>query len=195
MAARPTGDDLPEDERLDDEAAAELEALFKEHARTAYKYLRSRRVDHQSAEDLVDDVFLKIGPRLRDGVMVESPRRYVLTAVHNAWVDWLRSPVRRQWADASSRLEAEDWSSADEFDRVCDHEDRQDTLRLLRRAIELLQPRQGQIVKLRYIAGMSDAEIALKLGIAEGTVRYNLSKGRDKLKKLLDEWTEEGSGA
>lgn len=191
MAARPTGDDLPEGERLGTETAAELGALFTEHAPAGYSYLRSCGVDRETAEDLVADVFLKISRRLRSGGTVKSPRSYVIHAVRNAWISWLETRNRKRWPDAAARLEVADWSSVDEIDRICDHDDR--LASALRGAMATLPSRQREIIEMHYFARMSVAAIAVRLVIAEGTVRYHLSKGRDKLNELLDGWSEDGS--
>ena len=47
--------------------------------------------------------------------------------------------------------------------------------------------KQRQAMVLRYIADLSVAEIAVEMGVAEGTVKSWLSRGRDKLSaQLLD---------
>jgi len=195
MADQPTRDDVPEDERLDQEAAAALEALYKAHARRGYALLRSHGLDRESAHDVLNDVFLRIGRHLRDGGDIASPRPYVMRAVHNAGVDWLSSPARKQRPTDVSRLDATDWSSTDEIDRVCDLTDSRASVRRLGQAVRQLPARQREVIEMRYFAGLSHAEIATALGVAEGTIRYHLSKGHTKLRELLNGPHGEGDDA
>lgn len=58
------------------------------------------------------------------------------------------------------------------------------------RALATLPAEQHKVVVLRYWLGMSVAETARTLGIAEGTVKSQSSKALAKLRPLLDEETE-----
>jgi RNA polymerase sigma-70 factor (ECF subfamily) len=42
-------------------------------------------------------------------------------------------------------------------------------------------------VVLRYLADLGTAEIAHELGLPEGTVKSRLSRGRERLARLLDD--------
>jgi RNA polymerase sigma-70 factor (ECF subfamily) len=44
-----------------------------------------------------------------------------------------------------------------------------------------------EVVVLHYLADLGIAEIAVELGIAEGTVKSRLSRARERLAELLDE--------
>lgn len=46
--------------------------------------------------------------------------------------------------------------------------------------------RQAQVIALRYIDDLSVAEIAQVLGVAEGTVKAQLHKGRNRLRRRLE---------
>ena len=47
--------------------------------------------------------------------------------------------------------------------------------------LALLEPRLAQVVEMRYFAGLTEAEIALSLGITERTVRRDWDKARTLL--------------
>lgn len=55
------------------------------------------------------------------------------------------------------------------------------------RALATLPPEQHKVVLLRHWLGMSVAETATTLGIAEGTVKSQCSKALAKLRPLLDD--------
>jgi RNA polymerase sigma-70 factor, ECF subfamily len=52
--------------------------------------------------------------------------------------------------------------------------------------VRRLPSRQGQAIALRYLDGLSIAEVAVILGVAEGTVRALLHQGRTRLARVLD---------
>lgn len=52
-------------------------------------------------------------------------------------------------------------------------------------AVAQLSPRARQAVALRYVADLSEAEVAEAMGIARGTVAATLSKARTRLAELL----------
>ena len=53
------------------------------------------------------------------------------------------------------------------------------------RAVRALPRRQAQVIALRYVADASVAEIAWTLGLAEGTVKAQLHRGRQSLAARL----------
>jgi RNA polymerase sigma-70 factor, ECF subfamily len=54
------------------------------------------------------------------------------------------------------------------------------------RAVRALPRRQAQVIALRYVADASVAEIARMLGLAEGTVKAQLHRGRQSLAARLE---------
>ena len=56
---------------------------------------------------------------------------------------------------------------------------------LVRRALASLAPPYRTVVVLREIEGLSYEEIAQVLGVAEGTVKSRLVRGRDLLRRKL----------
>jgi RNA polymerase sigma-70 factor, ECF subfamily len=62
------------------------------------------------------------------------------------------------------------------------------------RAVRGLPRRQAQVIALRYVADASVAEIAETLGLAEGTVKAQLHRGRQALAARLGGEINHGSG-
>lgn len=54
-------------------------------------------------------------------------------------------------------------------------------------AVKALPPRQREVIALRYIVGMSEAEVAATMGIAVGTASATLSAARSRLAVSLAE--------
>jgi RNA polymerase sigma-70 factor, ECF subfamily len=62
-----------------------------------------------------------------------------------------------------------------------------ETAEAVRRAIERLPPREKEVFLLRHHGDMALKDIALTLGIAEGTVKANLFHALEKLRAALRE--------
>jgi len=60
-----------------------------------------------------------------------------------------------------------------------------DELIALDRALEELEPRQRQVVELRFFGGLEETEIAAALGVSDRTVRREWVKARARLYRLL----------
>jgi uncharacterized protein len=137
------------------------------------------------AEDVVQEAalcaFLDLG-RLREpdrfggwlcGIAVNLARmrfrRRGATASLQDWSGGLRAPR----GAASDELTPEDALEAAE------------TLRLVRRAIEILPVRQREVVLMHYVEGLACQEIAALLGESTGAVRVRLHRARARLRDRL----------
>ena len=58
------------------------------------------------------------------------------------------------------------------------------------RALSVLSHKLREVVVLRYFEDLSSPEIASVLGIPEGTVRFRLMVARQRLRPLLDDYSE-----
>ena len=59
------------------------------------------------------------------------------------------------------------------------------TMEELRKTIRSMEPGEREILILKYYSHMSNAQIAKKLNIKEGTVRVKLMRARQRLYKLI----------
>ena len=133
--------------------------------RLAYVYLKNIH----DAEDAAQDVFLAY---LRSGAdfHTESQRRaWLMTATANRCRSLLRSP-RRQTEPLSEDL-------------ACLPDEESDLLR----AVLTLEETYRLPIHLYYYEGYSIAEIAALLHRSAATVGSQLARGREKLKKMLEE--------
>jgi RNA polymerase sigma-70 factor (ECF subfamily) len=55
----------------------------------------------------------------------------------------------------------------------------------LGQVLAVLSPRDRQVVHLRYVAGLTQAQVAEHLGLPEGTVKVRLHRSRARLRTLL----------
>lgn len=121
------------------------------------------------AEDVVQDAFLRFmtrGPRFRDEV---HEKAWLIRTTLNLAHDLRRGPSRRN-------LPLEEAAAAEA-----------ETAPPLLSAVRALPDKYGAIIHLHYYEGYAIREIAKLLNLPAGTVGTRLSRGRERLKKMLEE--------
>ncbi|TDC58845.1 RNA polymerase sigma factor [Actinomadura sp. GC306] len=137
------------------------------------------------AEDLAAESFLRAyralcgyGP---ERIAELRPRAWLLAILANVWRNGLRSAARRPRA-AGPIEEAPD--PPDPGEGVEDAAARRETGRELAVLLARLPPDQRAAVVLRHVADLPVAEIAVVLGMPEGTVKSHVSRGLARLRVL-----------
>jgi RNA polymerase sigma-70 factor (sigma-E family) len=147
---------------------------FEEYAATRLpallRYAAALTADPVLAQDVVQDVLVKVCLRWERVARAERPDDYVRRMVLNEYLSW-----RRRWQVRSVRsapdavLHAHELPLADHAAGVADRDE-------VRRQLARLRPRQRAMVVLRYFEDLDDATIAARLGISTSTVRSTLSR-------------------
>jgi RNA polymerase sigma-70 factor (sigma-E family) len=133
--------------------------------------------DRAAAEDAVQDAFAAVYRRwdsIRDPAAAPG---YVRAAVVNA----SRSSIRRQIVARKYLHVVEDPPDAPADHTVllgAEHD-------MLRTAMSMLPERQREVLVLRFVAELADADIARATGLSEGGVRSASSRGLATLRKTL----------
>jgi RNA polymerase sigma factor (sigma-70 family) len=161
-----------------DEAA--LGALYDRFGRPAYRLALKVLRDGSLAEDAVQDAFLMIWRTAG----TYRPQRakastWVLTIVHRRAVDLVRREQRRRTDVIDETLEIADDVRTD--DEAATLEQR----RHVQAALTELRPDQREPIELAYYGGLSQSEIAKRLGVPLGTVKSRMFTGLAALRDLL----------
>ena len=138
--------------------------------------------DLASAEDVVQDAFA--GFAARGGAMRDpgAALGYLRVSVVNG----CRSALRRR-RTARAYVPPHDVEPEGPDARAVLSEEHREVLA----ALDLLAPRQREVLVLRYWSGMSEAEIASALDISRGAVKSTASRALTALEKILPD-PEEG---
>lgn len=150
-----------------------------DHIPALRRYARVLTRDGRDTEDLVQDALLRAVDRLRARSDVINMKSWLFTILHNVFVSRLRkAQVRR--IDLS--LDAEDAIQPETAPG------QEDALRWrdLLRGFETLPDDQRQVLLLVAVEGLAYAEVAAVLDIPVGTVMSRLSRGREKLRLVMD---------
>ncbi len=151
------------------------------HLKSAYNLARWLTRNHEDAEDVVQEAFLRAFSAL-ENLRGEDAKPWLLTIVRNTCMTWGK---RNRNAAATIGLEeqVEDPSepSPDPEEALlisCDREQ-------VRKALEQLPSDFREAIVLRELEGLSYKEIATTVGVPLGTVMSRLSRGREWLRRLL----------
>ena len=165
-----------------------FEALYDRYVRLVYSTAYGVLEDSHSAEDVVQEVFVRIWRRPQQ--YVEERGRFVgwlLSVTRNRAIDEYRSRRRRTGKErqiidqpAGELIASE--APAVEFHRV----ELVDQRALVREALQSLPKEQRVTIELAYFKGLTQAEIAEAQGAPLGTVKTRIRLGMQKLRIALD---------
>jgi RNA polymerase sigma-70 factor, ECF subfamily len=177
---------------LDGDSGAWTE-LVKAHHRRVYALCFRFTGSAHDAEDLTQDVFLKVyGNLTAFDVARGSFQTWITTLTRNLLVDHFRRSKQQRATDSmdagweepddltiAARLAA---SGPTQHDRAAQKE----IARMVQEALTRISPELREAVILRDLQDMDYKEIAQTLRIPEGTVKSRISRGRAELARLLD---------
>lgn len=172
MSERPAG---PETSQAG--GGFDLDALYESTYHDMVRLARQLVDDVESAQDVVHDAFLGLH-RNRHGL--ESPanaKAYLRTSVLNHARSALRR--RRTAREHAASLEPEAGPGSDEPVLLADEHAQ------VLHHFDKLPTRMREVLVLRYWEGLSEAEIAATLGISQGTVKSQASRGLKKLTEAM----------
>jgi RNA polymerase sigma-70 factor (ECF subfamily) len=140
------------------------------------RYARALLGDRAAADDLVQDTLERAWSRLHQWRAGSDMRAWLFGIMHNLRIDQLRRP-------RLSTLSID----ADEFE-LPTRPTQADALELrdLESALGHLADEQREILLLVALEETSYADIATTLGIPIGTVMSRLSRGRERLRLIMD---------
>jgi len=152
-------------------------ALYHQHWRALVRLAVLLVDDVASAEDVVQDAFVALHRRSGDLRDPEAAAAYVRACV----VNLSRSVIRRRQVARKHLKVAEPEATAGADEDVVLRDEHRETLA----AVRQLPQRQQEVLVLRYWSGLSEREIALALGISQGSVKSSASRGIATLQKML----------
>jgi RNA polymerase sigma factor (sigma-70 family) len=148
------------------------------------RYARALAGNRDDADDLVQDTLERAWSRTSLWRSVVDMRAWLFGIMHNLHVDALR---RGRLATVPIDEDTPEGEAAPtQGDRLAVLD--------LQAALDRLSPEQREIVVLVALEEMPYADIARTLGVPIGTVMSRLSRGRERLRVLLDEGAASAAG-
>jgi RNA polymerase sigma-70 factor, ECF subfamily len=160
------------------------EQIVRQHWRKVFNIAYKFTAKHDEAEDLTQDVFLKIFKSLNTFDRRANFQTWLVSVSRNLCIDHYRS-VRKERETIDRDVDAGDLSPVAQTVSpiaVLEHRDR---VELLKKALHQLPPALREAVLLRDIQELSYQEIAERQHLPEGTVKSRINRGRTELARQI----------
>jgi RNA polymerase sigma-70 factor (ECF subfamily) len=160
----------------------DFDAFYRDTSRRLLRFAYGLTGDPTEAQDLVQEAYARAWQRRRRLAGYEDPEAWLRLVVNRLATDrWRRLGVRRERAAATPPPNPVAPPS--------------DDVVLLVRAMRALPVDHRRALALHYLLDRSVAEIAVETGVATGTVKSWLSRGRAALAAQLGDGADETEGA
>lgn len=168
-----------------------LEAIYERYSSAVYSLARYMLRSEAVAEEATQDVFLNIWLKAASYNSSRGhPKTWIMSVAHHKVIDVIRSRRRAEAISDPKEYETLDLLPSEQIG-TDEAAERNLEAERVRRALERLPVAQQEVVTLAYFSGLSQSEIAARLGQPLGTVktraRLALQKLREELRQDDDE--------
>lgn len=146
--------------------------------RTAMMYVKSPVI----AEEIVQDVFLKLWFQRRQLREIRSLESWLFTLAKNLTLNYLKK-IAREWSEKEKWIKLNSLSENTADHKILNAEHQQ----LFRQALAQLSPQQLQVYKLAKEQGLSYESIARQLSITPLTVKTHMARALASLRLFLQQ--------
>lgn len=156
-----------------------LGALYDRFGRAAYGVALRVLRDQALAEDAVQEAFLAVW-RSADGYRREraKPSTWILTLVHRRAVDLVRREERRRGEPLGDPPETATGAVSEEAEL-------RDRRAAVQAALQQLPTDQREALELAYYGGLTQSDLAERLGVPLGTIKSRMFAGLTRLRELV----------
>ena len=151
-----------------------LEAAWDALSDKLRRFIRARVADDATAEDILQDTFLRLHKHFADEMEPQSISGWLHLVARRAIVDHYRS--RKPTQEIPETLIAEPAMSPDE-DALCG---------AFRRMVDLLPEPYREAIILSELEGLPQRELAARLGISHSGAKSRVQRGREQLREMLE---------
>lgn len=176
--------------------SVQFQQIYEEYSPRIFRYL-SRMVGESDAEDLTQDVFVKVGVALESFRGESGLHTWIYRIATNTALDWLRRASRRK---EKKKGLGEDHPGDDVEARpgpmpVHIMEGEQRVIRremngCIRSVVDTLPESYRSVLILSEMEGIQDSEIAAILGISLQAAKIRLHRARARLRQELEKTCE-----
>jgi RNA polymerase sigma-70 factor (ECF subfamily) len=160
------------------------EAIVRQYRRRVFNVAYRFVGTHEEAEDLTQEIFLKIFKSLGTFDRRANFQTWIVSVGRNLCIDHYRS-ARRERATLDRGVDAADLAPAATTPSPQAVLERHDQVGLLKEALKGLSPSLRAAVLLRDIRELSYQEVAEELQLPEGTVKSRINRGRAELARQI----------
>jgi RNA polymerase sigma-70 factor (ECF subfamily) len=172
---------------------AAWEEIVRQHRRKVFNIAYKFTGRHDEAEDLTQDIFLKIFKSLHTFDRRANFQTWLVSVSRNLCIDHYRS-VRKERETIDRDVDAGELTPAAPGQNAFQALEQADRVELLRKAMAELPDSLRRAVVMRDLKELSYQEIADQLNLPEGTVKSRINRGRTELARQVQRIREEDEG-
>lgn len=163
-----------------------FEALYDRHSSTVYAVLLRILANAEDAQEVLQETFVKAWTNAKMFDAVRGTEvAWLISIARSRGIDRLRSRRLRSDRENDAGREVSIHSSFVETTTGAEHAVQSEERAAVRSALAELPEAQRIALELAYFEGMSQSEIAAKLGEPLGTVKTRMQLGMKKLRERL----------
>ncbi len=159
----------------DQSAPDHLERMWEQYSRRLLAFIRSRVADDAEAEDILQEVFIRVHRNLCCQPDWNKPEGWIYQIARNLIIDHYRQ--RRTVAELPEDL-------ADEPDLLEDDPEAELALSLKEMIADLPEPYRQALLLTEY-EGLSQKELANRQGLSLSGAKSRVQRARDRLRDML----------
>lgn len=164
---------------------------FKNLHERGLAFARAFVFDEEAAEDITSEALLVLWNKLRQGQHIEEPQIYLFAIIRNKSLENLRKrQAQLRLHDEMTLAGERDFNLRINSAEACDPQllFSKDVQSIIKECLSEMGSQTKSVFMLSRFEGMSNRDIAIKLGIAQKTVEYHITKALRHLKSRLGDY-------
>ena len=156
----------------------EVKAIHNQFHNTLLSFISNRINDRDDAEDILQEVFIKISNGINSIDDKEKLKSWIFTIARNAITDYYRKSANKIKIDITEKL-------IDETQEEIDIDNTKGLDKCLKGFIQKLPEEYRDIIIDSELKGIKQKDLANKYNLQYPTIRSRVQRGRTRLKEML----------
>ena len=171
--------------RSNAQSAGQFEKIIEPHLPHLYQLAFRFCNNRPDAEDLVQDVVIKLLPRSKEMAQIEKLRPWLAKIIYHQFIDNYRQRERSPLSLVNDSEDALLEQAAPHYDNPENQAEADLSQKQLQLALQSLNLDQRAVVLLHDVEGYTLAELEGILGSPQGTLKSRLNRARTQLRECL----------
>lgn len=158
--------------------------IYREYSQALYAYGMHFTSDKGLVEDCIQDVFIKIFQNRRHLQSTDNIKLYLFIALKNKLFNIFRKDIKYSQIDSLESVFAAEYTIEDE---IIENEREQFLNEKMIRMLEVLSPRQKEIIYYRFVEGLSYEEICQIMDMNYQSTQNLIQRSLKKLRTTFSQ--------
>jgi len=156
--------------------------LFIQFRKPVHDYIKVITGSHHIAEELVQEVFMRLWKSILSGTEIQNPEFYILQIARNQCYNYFEKVSRdiKLYRELKARMIK---NPNEDPSNVEDDIEFRELHKIIQKAADTLSPQRRKVYDLSRIQGLSIEQIAIELHLSPNTVKNHLV---DSLKQIRE---------